>query len=348
MIDLEHLMQSLGEDAPCGEDLEYDSAFTELMLANQPTEERVIGDSVIAAEDPDFDIVVELATGLLGRTRDIRVAVVLAHAALRTGGLPAFEKVLAYMRGSLVEFWDCVHPQLDSDDDNDPTMRVNAVLGLTDGESLLRALRLAPLTDSRGLGRFCLRDMLVAAGEISASEEDETTPDQQLIFAAFQDSSTEHLDAVRDAVSASIEHVTEMSAVFDERVGAAGPDLDPLAKVLRDIQSRLPEAEDANSDEAAEDLGDDQDAPQQVLEARHPGAPGSIESPADVQAAIDGILDYYARREPSSPLPLLLQRAQRLVSADFVTIMKDMAPQGMDNVALIGGLQQEEDAHHYE
>ena len=343
MIDLDHLMQSLGEEAPSGEDLEYDGAYTELMLANQPTEERVIGDSVIAAEDPDFDVVAELATGVLGRTRDLRVAVVLAHAALQTGGLPAFEQALAYIRGSLEDFWDSVHPQLDADDDNDPTMRVNAVLGLTDGDGVLRALRLAPLTDSRGLGRFCLRDMLVAEGEIPATEDDSDAPDRQLIFAAFQDSSPEHLEAVRDAVAASLDHVMAIGVVFDAQVGTAGPDMDPLAKVLRDIQSRLPEAE---TDTAEED--DDDEAMAEAPAVRTSSAPGSIESPADVTAAIDRILDYYARREPSSPLPLLLQRAQRLVSADFVTIMKDMAPQGMENVSLIGGLPEEEDAHHYE
>ncbi len=39
-------------------------------------------------------------------------------------------------------------------------------------------------------------------------------------------------------------------------------------------------------------------------------------------------MGYYARQEPSRPVPILLTRAKRLVGADFMTIMKDMAPQG--------------------
>ena len=62
----------------------------------------------------------------------------------------------------------------------------------------------------------------------------------------------------------------------------------------------------------------------------------------DVRNALDRIIGYYERMEPSSPLPILLLRAKKLVDADFVTIVKDMAPGGIDNVNLIGGLEDEE------
>lgn len=48
-------------------------------------------------------------------------------------------------------------------------------------------------------------------------------------------------------------------------------------------------------------------------------------------------MDYYAKHEPSSPLPILLKRAKRLVGADFMEIIKDLAPDGAANVRLIGG-----------
>ncbi|MFK7944044.1 MAG: type VI secretion system protein TssA [Paracoccaceae bacterium] len=350
MIDLQTVTQSFGDDAPSGEDLEYDTAFTELLVANQPIEERVIGDSVIAATDPDYDTVEAMAVELLGRTRDLRVAVILANTALRTDGLPAFEQVLRYIRSSVEDFWDSVHPQLDAEDDDDPTMRVNAVLGLTDSATVLRALKLAPVTDSRGLGRFCLRDMLVAEGEISAPDNTETPPDRQLIAAAFQDSSAEHLQEMSDAVEACLKHVTVIASEFDDRIGSEGPDLDPLAKLLQDIRRRLPTpaADDGGDAEASEPKSDANTGTHSIATTSIPDA---IEAPHDVTAAIDRILDYYARKEPSSPLPLLLHRARRLVSADFVTIMKDMAPQGMENVSLIGGIDAEDaenEDHEYD
>ena len=38
--------------------------------------------------------------------------------------------MVKYIRFCLEEYWETCHPELDADDDDDPTMRVNAVLGL--------------------------------------------------------------------------------------------------------------------------------------------------------------------------------------------------------------------------
>ena len=58
---------------------------------------------------------------------------------------------------------------------------------------------------------------------------------------------------------------------------------------------------------------------------------------------LDRIIAYYARSEPSSPVPMLLERAKRMVGADFLTIIKEMAPDGIQNVHLIGGITETED-----
>ncbi|MEM0922148.1 MAG: type VI secretion system protein TssA [Pseudomonadota bacterium] len=344
MIDTDTLLQSFGEDAPSGEDLEYDPDFMALEVANQPGEERVIGDSVIPAEDQDFVEVTRLAKELLSRTKDLRVAVILANAALRQEGMPAFEEVLRYIRGSLEEFWDSVHPQLDPDDDDDPTMRVNAVLGLTDGDTVLRALRLAPLTESRAFGRFSLRDIEVAEGEIPPPSDMETVPDQQTISAAFQDSDEEAMEAIKTASTEVTEHIKAIAAVFDDKVGSMGPDLDPLKKMAYDISRKLASYAGAEEPEEPEGMAEAEAAGGTAAGSRPVGGgggSGAINNPNDVLAAIDRIVDYYKRSEPSSPVPLLLNRARRLVSADFYTIMKDMAPGGVDNVVLIGGLDED-------
>jgi len=59
-------------------------------------------------------------------------------------------------------------------------------------------------------------------------------------------------------------------------------------------------------------------------------------------AALDRIMAYYARQEPSSPIPLLLKRVRRLVGADFLTIMNDIVPQGTDTVRSLAGMTEEE------
>ncbi|MTI00416.1 type VI secretion system protein TssA [Roseibium sp. RKSG952] len=346
MLDLDSLLQCFGEDTPCGEDLEYDPEFTDLELANQPGEEKVSGDAVIPAEEPDFAAVKSAAIALLGRTKDLRVAAILANASLKTDGLPAFAETLRYVRRCLEKHWEHVHPQLDPDDDDDPTIRINAVLGLADRASILSSLRGAALTESRAFGRFGLRDVLIADGELSPPSETADVPTPQVIAAAFQDTDPDHLAALSQTVRGCLDEAKAIAAVFDDRIGAHGPDLDPLVNMLHDIARRL---EPYLTDEAtASPIAPSTPVEPMQAHAVIPAspalaAPGAINSPEDVKRIIDKIVDYYARNEPSSPVPLLLTRARRLVSADFFTIMKDMAPQGVENVSLIGGIDEDAD-----
>jgi type VI secretion system protein ImpA len=64
---------------------------------------------------------------------------------------------------------------------------------------------------------------------------------------------------------------------------------------------------------------------------------GDITSTADVSAALDKIISYYRRNEPSSPVPLLLERAKRLVSQDFMEILSDIAPDALSQAQIVTG-----------
>jgi type VI secretion system protein ImpA len=57
---------------------------------------------------------------------------------------------------------------------------------------------------------------------------------------------------------------------------------------------------------------------------------------------IDKICDYFERHEPSSPVPLLLNRAKRLISKDFLEILRDLTPDGVLQAESIGGVTGEE------
>ncbi len=338
-MDLEALLKTHGDDAPSGENLEYDPAFTEMELAAQPGEERQVGDQIQAAEDPDYRDVTEKAIAVMERSHDLRAGVYYAEAILHTKGLPGFADATTYLRGCLEEHWDTCHPELDEDDDNDPTMRINSIQNLAETTTVLRALRRAPLTDSRAFGKLCLRDIEIADGVITAPEDMANIPDSATVSAAFQDTDDDQLAEMLTAVKAAMDNVKAIDAVFGEQTPGQGPELDALIKMLNQIAKRLAAetggdvAEDA--DTAEEDAG-----PAPV--AGGGGAIGGINSPSDVSNAIDRMVAYYQRNEPSSPVPILLIRAKRLVNADFLTIMKDMAPAGVDSVNLIGGLDDED------
>ena len=62
-----------------------------------------------------------------------------------------------------------------------------------------------------------------------------------------------------------------------------------------------------------------------------------VTSRDDVVAMLDRICAYYERHEPSSPVPLLMQRARRLVHMNFLELMRDLADKGMPQIEAISG-----------
>lgn len=325
-----------GDAAPSGDNLEYEPVFAELELAAQPGEEKQVGEEIVPGDPPDFGVVLEKANAVLAQSHDLRAAVHLARAELAVNGFPGFGEVTTYLLGCLEQFWDSCHPQLDEEDDNDPTMRVNAIIGLCDDVMMLRPLRMAPLSKSPAFGMVCLRDIEVAKGETQPAADAERVLDEASIAAAFQDTDDEVLQQIHDGAHLALENIKAIDAVFNDKIPGQGPDLSALLKVLQRVVKKLADETGTNAEaapETAEALPDGAPVPESA-----PAIPGAINTPQDVEAALDRIMAYYAAKEPSSPVPTLLARAKRLVGADFVTIMKDMAPDGMSQVRVLGGL----------
>jgi len=339
---LESLLLPLDGDSPTGANLEYDPDFMALERLAAPKAERGIGEEVIAAEEPDWDKVSSQAEALLARSKDLRVAVHLTTAWMRTTGLPGWTAGLQLIRSLLEQYWDGVHPQLDAEDDNDPTARVNAVAAIADLQGMLRFFRITPFVQSPRMGRFTLRDLRIANGTLKVGDGDDENaerPGLTQIEACCMDCPEEQLAANVAAISAALDHVKAIDAIFNEQVGTAGPELKPLLSDVYEVKKFLEPQLAKRSPQAAEADGG---AEGEVASGGSSGSTqqvhsGRIEGPQDVIRRLDDICDYYARCEPSSPIPLLLRRAQRLVGLSFVDLMKDLAPGGMSELQVISG-----------
>jgi type VI secretion system protein ImpA len=69
-------------------------------------------------------------------------------------------------------------------------------------------------------------------------------------------------------------------------------------------------------------------------------AQGEITSREDVIRILDRVCEYMERTEPSSPAPLLIRRAQRLVSRSFVEIIQDLAPESLNEIRKLAGAEE--------
>ena len=54
-----------------------------------------------------------------------------------------------------------------------------------------------------------------------------------------------------------------------------------------------------------------------------------------------GPREFYERAEPSSPVPILLRRAARLVNKSFLDVLRDLIPEGVNQALLYRGQEQE-------
>ena len=334
-MDIEKYLEPISDDNPCGDDLEYDADFREMELALEGKQERQMGDEVQPSEEPDWKMGKKLALRLIDKTRDIRVATMLTQSLVSTAGFEGLVSGLKLNQGLLENFWDCVYPQQDPEDDY-PISRMNSLMALGESNGLARYVRNIPLVDVKGIGQYSLRDIDVAMGR-RKPREDETDPaTEAIISAAFskllqQPSEKEMLEAKAELVTECVKTLADLTKLLSDKVGAQNvPDFSALTNTLQNINKVYAQymptvvttAEDNSSD---------------IHQNSSAGAGGIIRNRDEALTAIDRVCDYFEHYEPSSPVPFILRRAKGLVNKDFIEILEDIVPESVNQAENITG-----------
>lgn len=349
-IKVEELLAPVSVDDPAGPSLQWDPDYAEMKTLVEGVPQKEMGESVIPGVDPDWPAAVKATTAMLKRTKDLQTAVYLDLSLLRTEGLPGLRDGLRVLKGMVELYWDVFFPKLDPDDNNDPTERVNILrafasrdAGIRGDSTMVMALREAPLTDSRAAGRFGLRDIAIANGEITVEpKEGETNPDPGLIEAAARDTDGATLQGMRDAATEAATLVKEIETLVDQKVGAgAGVDFKDFNTTLQAAGKQLDRflsyhgmGEAPPDDVPSQDGGA---APAKGTTSAPSRQAGEVASNADVIRMLEKICAFYERTEPSSPIPLLLRRAQRLVGKNFWEVLQELSPDAIHAIKVISG-----------
>jgi len=351
-IDIEQLLGEIGPESPSGEDLSYDPAFLELegLIQGGSGGGGMIEAGDGAAEEPNWGAIRKLSLELSGRTKHLRVYLYLCLGLLKTDGFSGLRDGLSVLQGSLERYWDTLHPQLDPEDNNDPLERMNIIASLApppgsfqDPLKFKQRAGEAPLCNSAQMGRFCYRDIQRASGEIEGEGGEGGEPDMAVIDAAFNDTDSDALQQTHQAILDSIGRIKAIEEFLNTQVGIdKSPNLDGFRTSLTDIQKRVQDYLARRGYGAAAEEGTGAAAAGPVAGGAEGGGgqplTGEINSPQDVSMALDKICKYYERSEPSSPIPLMLRRAQKLVSKNFIDIIRDMAPDAMGKIQDITGV----------
>jgi type VI secretion system protein ImpA len=339
LLDIPLLLAPTSEHSLCGEDLEYDADFLQLERDAQGRPERTMGDAMHPAEPPQWRRVEQSSIALLQRSKDLRITHFLLQSALALDGFSGLATSLTLINDLLGQYWPTLYPQLDQDDDNDPTVRINTLSGIA-CDTNVRLLRESLLTRSRAFGPVSLRAALNASGLQNFADEHLTA---DALAGALRDTDLAELSAVRSALQEAHSAADAIEHYVSSQVGSAqGVDLSalkqPLKQALRILDEYAPDGT-ATSMQALE-LRDAEPLPElsaQRSELIATPASDDVSNRDDVVHSLDRILMYYACHEPSSPLPILLTRAKNLVHADFAAIVRNLIPDGMSQFENLRG-----------
>jgi type VI secretion system protein ImpA len=339
----EGLLQPITPEKPCGdnlEDTELLASFDSYRLFGQarPLDAPATTDEekriAKPADSPEWIEIRDRAHEALHKSKDLRLLAHLAAALLRTDGVPAFTATLSVASQWLDTFWPQVYPLVDED----AILRRNALNCFADPMAVVDRLRRIALVSSRQHGRFSLRDVDIATRQLTPAEG-EAAVDENAVNAAFAEMPIEALTLLHDSVASAVAAVRKIDGTMRESAGSdATPSFEPLATQLAKmnviLRTRLASrtgAEEAAGDGAAAGEG---------AGAAGPSISGVVKSRQDAVRALEAIAAFYRQAEPSSPIPLLLERAKRLVSKDFLEVLADIAPDALATARAAGGLKE--------
>ncbi len=319
-LDVDALVQPVSEAEPAGPDLSYDPDFRRI---SRELEEVAAKDK--PGDDPTVGPALETAIVLLGRSRDFWIAAHGACFALYAGDLGAMGGMIRAMTVIATNFWETGYPALD--EGSDPAGgRREAARQLTAFGLVIKHLERLPLAPLRSKGKLSFKDVAGAADE-RATGEQMLEQVAEAIRRAIDETPAEDWQAF----SAQLEELTAASAAlvaaFAEKVySGQEPDLSPFTgaiariKRLSDavIARKIPVTEAQMSGEVSGEPG-----PQAVR--------GPISGRAQAIQQLETIKLYFQQSEPSSPLPLLIDRVIRLANMSFMEIMQNIAPNGYDD-----------------
>lgn len=324
-INRESILSPISETEPCGKNLLDLSEYYLLEDLVKGKEETQFSDP----EPPDWGKALEVSKTLLEQGKELWVIVYLIHALVALEGFQGLSEGLDLLYEILTRYWFDIYPGIDDDDENPVWERMNILSNLsTPGCPFLEHIKEIPVCDSRQIGTFSYRDIMVARGDIPKRDHDKEA-DIPLIEAAVQDTDIDGFNRVEQALSQSRYLISNIHKFLTEMAGEVNNTLDfsPLSHVLSSLHTFItahpPAAGESEPAETETDAGDESCQTPEISDDRN--TIGNISHRNDIITLFDNICAWYFEHEPSSPVPLFIERARDLVGKNFRDIVSDIA-----------------------
>jgi len=329
--ELAWLAEPVAADDACGPGLDGSPLLAQLDA------QRVFGLLTAPAVEPDWRTIQSHAVSALRTSKDFRALAYLVAAQLHTGTLIDALPLFGLIQSWLERYWDEVHPRLDGD----AVERRNVLNCFADRVAIVDALRRLPLVLHAQLGAFSLRDIDIATGLQSNPDPDREPRSAQEVEAALAAAdSTTVIQLHKAAVAAQAALLAGQEIMRTRADDGSIPQFDALIGQLARIQKVL----DVRTDESVADDGRATSPTSDALAPTTAAGAGSIRSRHDAVRALEAVAEYFRRHEPSSPVPLIVERAKRVVAMDFLAVLAELAPDALEQARRATGALKSNDA----
>ncbi len=301
------LLAPVSEESPGGLDLYDDPERQQIEQAFE--------------EDPsgvDWRDIVSRIEAQSQRTKDLWLAVYLARAGARMGRLDVVVTGCEMLAGLLESYWAVLHPSIE---EYGLQGRKAPCESLTRIGTFLGPLKRIALIEHARLGDYSAEDL--ERFEVEGEGAEGFGMFRHAVDEMSVEALAEAMVSLR-AMRSAIERADMALMVHAE--GDTGTDFKPTYHTIDNMLRWLaPYA--VIPEEETPDAVDGRNNSDTTFSAVR--SPGRVESREDVAKSIDAIIEYYARREPASPIPVALRRVRGWITMDFLAILRDIAPGGM-------------------
>jgi type VI secretion system protein ImpA len=328
--ELARLAEPIAPGAPCGESLED----TPTLAAFDAY--RLFGQLTAPQSDPDWRELRSASLAALAQSKDFRVLAYFAAAVAHSGQLAEVLQVFPLIQQWLELYWDEVYPRLDGD----AIMRKNAISDFADRIAVLDGLRRLPLIAHPQLGSFSLRDIDIISGAQPNPDKENQPRSQSELDAALKMADVQSLARFASLAAQARASLLATQEIMRTRGGnsSATPQLEALiaqcARIQQILGPRLAESAGSEAQTSTTEGGAASGSSAVI-------AVGAVKSRQDAVRALESVAEYFRRNEPTSPVALLIERAKRMVSMDFLQVIAELAPDALDQARKAAGVRDE-------
>lgn len=342
MSDLSIVLASVSQEFPCGNNLYEDNLmeaeFSKLANAGMGIQAESFVDGQASgssgpAGNSAWSELRDLLLDSFRQTKHLDMCYFLTLSLARLEGLGGLISGIDLTNSLLHHFWKDVH---DTDTSSDYQYRQNSLAKL-ESVAISDSLGVIVIAQGKQLGTFSFGDWLTA----TKNSAPELKTIEQSIVETLKDK-PDFYDQIATQINDLLESLDRLELTTKDRFTTFRLAFKNLrqqsAKLAGLVASYSGVSVHGMSDIPSEDGGKDSSS------ARGTGS-DQLVTREDVVKLLGKIILFYNKNEPTSPVPIMLERAQRVATMNFKEIVKEFNLTGTPSIKEVMGWRDEEDTY---